>query len=157
MPKYRNVISVSAKSLIATILAMLVVLGFGIVAARAESKPSVNVPGAGNVGYAATYGWGGVNGYGRSTSSVTLYHLYAGARIWHQSTGYNILEDWSYRSWYWSTGGYTGVVSSIGYGDRVSTRSAFLYLPGNRSGVYYTSYPHYSASCSTYWYTGNNC
>lgn len=130
----------------------------GVTELHAEAYYGLYVEGAGNVANAATHG--GTNplwGYGLSTSSVAMYYTFAGARIWHQSTGGNILQDESLKQWFYGNGGITDTISSVGYGDRVSTRSAFQYSPSTHSTTAYTSHPDKSASCSGYWYNGNNC
>lgn len=133
----------------------------GVMTLYAEERTGLPVSGVGNVATAATYGWTYQDtlyayAYGRSTSSVSLYEIVAHVRIWHQSTGGNLLQRQDRRVWRDSMGGYTGTIVSTGYGDRAVTLSSFR--PAWTSGnVYYTSWPDYSASCYKYWNSGNNC
>lgn len=156
MLRLRTVIPAFTRYIIVAVIAILVAFGSGIVTARAEILYNRYVPGAGNVGTAGTYGWedgGDVYGYGISTSSVTLYYIHAGARIWH----YGEIDTQDGAVWYWGTGGSTDTIISSVYGAIVGTRSAFRYSPSSGSSVYYTSWPSYTGSCSNYWYSGGSC
>ncbi|RME46421.1 MAG: hypothetical protein D6791_08360 [Chloroflexi bacterium] len=149
--------------LMVAIIAAVVGAVIGVGRVYAEVLQNQYVPGAGNVATAGTVGWyngGELNSYGTSTSTTTLYYIFAGIRIWHSpSCCPNQIMDQDSQAWYYSRGGNTNVVQSVGYGDVASTRSAFRYSssPGTGSSVYYTSYPDNLGSCSTFWYTGNDC
>lgn len=140
-----RILRVAIAAAIAGMLARVVTL-------YAEELTGLPVSGVGNVATAATYGWtyqGTLYAYGRSTSSVSLHEIVAHVRIWHQSTGGNLLQAQDRRVWNNNTGGYTGTVVSAGYEDKAVTLSFFrpAWTNGN---TYYTSWPDRSASCYGY-------
>jgi hypothetical protein len=152
----------SALIRLASIALVSAILGafIGVGQAYAETLYNVSVPGAGNVATAGTTGYssGGTSyATGRSTSTVTLYHIFGGVRFWHQSTEGNIISSQSNKNWYNSKGGYTNQIATVGYGDKATTRSTFRWNTSYHSSIYYTSWPNYSASCSAAWYYGDPC
>lgn len=146
-PIYRRTV----KSLLVSILALLIGMGIGLKHTYAETLNNVYVPGAGSVGFAGTTGWGSTYAQGSSTSSVTLSYQGAHIRFWHVGP---LLQSENNKNWYNSTGGLTNTIYTSGYGDKATTNSGF-YQSGGAN--YYTSYPHNSASCYTHWATGNSC
>lgn len=147
-------------SLSRVILVVLISLVIGMTAGfakvYAETLNSVNIPGAGNVGTAFTTGTssGGIRyGWGGSSSSVTLYYVYASTRLWHIGN----LDHESYQSCNWCKTANTTAHGTAISGDPFGGRSAFRYSTSSGSAVYYTSWPDYSASCSNYWYNGVAC
>ncbi len=85
-----------AKILIVTIVAAVVGMLAGVVTLYAETRNGLYVSGVGNVASASTSGYssgGTLYAYGRSTSSVGLYHIVAHVRFWHTTIYGNILQS----------------------------------------------------------------
>ncbi len=156
----KNATRLLGRILTVGLVALLVGALAGVATLYAEVLNNQWVNGAGYVANPGTSGYyigDTLNAYGISTSTITLYYIYAWARIWHQEpTPPNLLVAEEYVEWYNSTGGTTRTRSSGGYGDRGVTSSFFSTSFAYGSG-YYTSYPDYSGSCYNYWSSGNNC
>lgn len=151
-------INLVIRLLIITIVATSVGIGLGFRQVYAETKNNLNVPGAGNVGTAATNGgnWNPnyLYAYGTTSSSINLFYLRAEVKFWH--TGPR-LQDRKFMVWSNSRGGSTPLVFTSGYGDRAATQSLFRYLSLTSLATYYTSWPGTTGSCYNFWNSGNPC
>lgn len=136
--------------ILAITIAMIVIgAGIGIGHIYAETLSPIYVPGAGWVGTAKTTGNPTAGAKGYATSTTSLYYTNAHIRIWHTGP---LLQDEDSKAWYWSTGGSTDTVSSIGYGDYATTRSRFQYSYEYSMVTYYTSDTG-AHSCQNAWNT----
>lgn len=151
-------INFSIRLLIITIIATIVGVGLGLRQVYAETKNNLNVPGAGNVGTAATNGgnWNPtyLYAYGTASSSINLFYLSAHVKFWHTGP---LLQDQKFTYWNNSRGGSTALIFTNGSGDKAATQSSFRYLSPTSLATYYTSWPGTSGSCYNFWNSGNAC